>query len=105
FVVNGRISAAKVPAAIAAATRAWLFTTYSSWASRVMPYFLDTKSAVWFIVHHTAGIRCCSGGEKKPGLLWVECTRVRLSAPAPLPLVSPPGAVPFASDAAPRTPA
>jgi hypothetical protein len=32
-----------------------------SWASRVMRYFVATKSAVWFIVHQTAGMRCCSG--------------------------------------------
>ena len=61
FVVNGTISSASLPAAAAAATRCWLWTTYASSASRAMPYFFDTKSAVWFIVHHTAGMRCCSG--------------------------------------------
>jgi hypothetical protein len=29
--------------------------------ARVMLYFLATKSAVWFIVHHTDGIRFSSG--------------------------------------------
>ena len=61
-VVNGTISAANFPAAVAAATRRWLSTTYASSASRAIPYFCATKSAVWFIVHQTAGIFACSGG-------------------------------------------
>src|SRR5262249_59850172 len=65
-VLNGRISSAYLPAAVAAATRAWLFTTYSSCASREMPYFFETKSAVWFIVHQTEGMRCWSGGREQP---------------------------------------
>ncbi len=58
---KGTISSAYLPAAAAVATRCWLRTTYSSCASRVIPYFFATKSAVWFIVHHTAGMRCWSG--------------------------------------------
>ena len=60
-VVNGTISSAYLPVAVAAATRFWLSTTYASCASRVIAYFFATKSAVWFIVHHTAGMCCCSG--------------------------------------------
>ena len=48
-------------AAVASATRFCLSTTYSSRSWRVILYFSATKSAVWFIVHHTAGMICCSG--------------------------------------------